>query len=155
MRAVDFTRVTLLKFVPDALSVLRPEVATRVQQVSPPRPQAVTSSLARSAPEAARRLWLLAAPKALAVAALQRPGRGPWAWALGAGLGRGPWAPPLATLPSCRTQAATAARFVPALRFMCVSSVSSVRVRVRVRVRVHVRVLSERRGAATLLALAG
>ena len=41
-------------------------------------------------------------------------------------LGAGPSAPPLATPPSCCTQAATAARFVPALRFMCVSSVSFV-----------------------------
>jgi hypothetical protein len=97
VRAVDFTRVTLLKFVPDALSVLRPEVATRVQQVSPPRPQAVASSLARSGGDlvtcspCARRHSPAVAACGAEGARRGRPSA-PWARALGVGLGRGPWA---------------------------------------------------------------
>ena len=107
MRAVDFTRVTLFKFVPDALSVLRPEARTQCKKT----PQTLTPPLASPAPKA--RTVAVCGAKALPVAALECP----WRRALGA-----------ATSDSaeCCTQAATAARFVPALRFMCVSSVSFV-----------------------------
>ena len=43
VRAVDFTRVTLLKFVPDALSVLRPEAATPARFVPALRFMCVSS----------------------------------------------------------------------------------------------------------------
>jgi len=43
VRAVDFTRVTLLKFVPDALSVLRPEAATAARFVPALRFMCVSS----------------------------------------------------------------------------------------------------------------